>query len=115
MSRRESSTTSRVAPIAAVLVVGALGVTCSSRETPTIDQSRVDTVAQATSAKYNWLQFGGDSRHGNNNTMESTITAQNVNQLTKLFQVSLPETIEGAPVVLTNVSTASGTHDVAYM
>jgi len=115
MSARESSTTSRVAPIAAVLVAGALGVTCSSRETPAIDQGRVDTVAQATSAKYNWLQFGGDSRHGNNNTMESTITAQNVNQLTKLFQVSLPETIEGAPVVLTNVSTPSGTHDVAYM
>ena len=62
-----------------------------------------------------WLQFGGDSRHGNNNTMESTITAQNVGQLTKLFQVSLPETIEGAPVVLTNVSTSSGVHDVAYM
>src|SRR5580698_5097559 len=115
MSLKELSTKSRVAPMAMVLLAGALGVTCSARETSTIDQSRVDTVGQAASAKYNWLQFGGDSRHGNNNTMESTITAQNVGQLTKLFQVSLPETIEGAPVVLTNVSTSSGVHDVAYM
>jgi hypothetical protein len=77
--------------------------------------AQVRSVSQSLSTKYNWLQFGGDSRHGNNNTLETTITPQNVNQLTKLFQVSLPSAIEGAPVVLTNVSTPSGVHDVAYV
>ena len=35
--------------------------------------------------------------------------------LQQLFKLSLPETIEGAPVILTNVSTPSGVHDVAYV
>src|SRR5580704_9461528 len=106
---------SHMASMAMVLVTGALAAKCSARESSTTGRDPVQALSQATSAKYNWLQFGGDSRHGNNNTMEATITAQNVSQLTKLFQVSLPETIEGAPVVLTNVSMSSGTHDVAYM
>ncbi len=53
--------------------------------------------SNATTAKYDWLQFGGDSRHGGNNTLESQITQQNVSGLQQLFQIHLPETIEGAP------------------
>jgi hypothetical protein len=108
-------TKSPIASMALVLATGALAAECSAHNSSTVNGDRVEAIGQAASAKYNWLQFGGDSRHGNNNTMESTVTAQNVNQLTMLFQVGLPETIEGAPVVLTNVSTSSGIHDVAYM
>ncbi len=74
-----------------------------------------EPVEQRHAAKYDWLQFGGDSRHGGNNTLESQITQQNVSGLQQLFQIHLPETIEGAPVVLTNVSTPSGVHDIAYV
>jgi|HubBroStandDraft_1064217.scaffolds.fasta_scaffold02755_7 F5/8 type C domain-containing protein/malectin (di-glucose binding ER protein)/fibronectin type III domain protein/PQQ enzyme-like repeat protein/putative pyrroloquinoline-quinone binding quinoprotein len=73
------------------------------------------SLAQAAIVKYNWLQFGGDSRHGSNNTLETQITPQNVAQLSQLFKINLPETIEGAPVVVTNVSMSSGTHDVAFV
>ena len=88
---------------------------CTSKKEPTGDLAAARTTAQAVDAKYNWLQFGGDSRHGSNNTLETKITAQNVHGLTQLFKIALPETIEGAPVVLTNVTTSSGLHDVAFM
>ena len=79
------------------------------------DPAHAATVSEAAVAKYNWLQFGGDSRHSGNNTLEATITPQNVGNLVQLFKISLPETIEGAPVVLTHVSTSTGFHDIAYM
>ncbi len=101
------------ASIFGLLVATVVAIACGSREDPSSNE-QVAVQQGSVSAKYNWLQFGGDSRHGNDNTLETTITAQNVNQLTKLFQVSLPETIEGAPVVLTNVTTSSGIHDIAY-
>jgi hypothetical protein len=87
----------------------------ASCSTAKVDWDPTSSVSEPLAAKYNWLQFGGDSRHGGNNTSETTITPQNVGKLTRLFQVSLPETIEGAPVVLTQVTTSSGKHDVAYV
>ena len=84
--------------------------------TPKSKLDNVSTKSQSvTAAKYNWLQFGGGSTHSGNNTSETTITPQNVSQLTQLFKINLPETIEGAPVVATNVSTSSGVHDVAFV
>jgi hypothetical protein len=73
------------------------------------------TTQEAITAKYNWLQFGGESTHSGNNSTETLITAQNVSGLSQLFQAPLPGNIEGAPVVLTNVSTPSGVHDIAYV
>ncbi len=90
----------------------AIAPACGTRQGGERETSR---ASQAITTKYNWLQFGGDSRHGSNNTLETSITLQNVGQLTQLFKINLPETIEGAPVVATNVSTASGVHDVAFV
>jgi hypothetical protein len=78
-------------------------------------QSGIRELSQQATGLYDWPQFGGDSRHGGNNTLETKITAQNVGGLQQLFKLSLPETIEGAPVILTNVSTPSGVHDVGYV
>jgi hypothetical protein len=96
-----------------VAAVGALdcGVTRASRERG----SGVESTSQGVVSKYDWLQFGGDSRHGGSNTLETQITQANVSGLTQLFQVGLPETIEGEPMALTNVTTPSGVHDVLYM
>jgi outer membrane protein assembly factor BamB len=77
--------------------------------------SNVAAQSQGVTAKYNWLQYGGESTHSGNNAAETTITAQNVSQLTQLFKINLPETIEGAPVVATNVSTSVGVRDVAFV
>jgi glucose dehydrogenase len=75
----------------------------------------VEVVSRAAVARYDWTQFGGGPSHGGNNTLEQTITASNVAGLRQLFQYQLPETIEGQPMVLTNVGTPSGTRDVAFM
>jgi hypothetical protein len=72
-------------------------------------------LSEPVTALYDWLQFGGDSRHSGSNTLETNITAQNVSGLQQLFKIDLPETIEGTPMVLTNVSTPSGVHDVGYV
>ncbi len=98
----------------ALLVVGALPLlgdcdASSPRPEPT------SSVGESVNAKYNWLQFGGESTHSGNNASETLITPQNVAGLTELFQVTLPGNIEGAPAILTNVSTPSGVHDVAYV
>lgn len=77
-----------------ILLTSAIAASCSAQRLP---QGKVESVSEPVSNKYNWLQFGGDSLHGNDNTLETTITPQNVNQLTELFQVSLPETIEALP------------------
>jgi hypothetical protein len=75
----------------------------------------IEVVSRAAVARYDWMQFGGGPSHSGNNTLEQTITASNVAGLRQLFQVHLPETIEGQPMVLTNVGTSSGTRDVAFM
>src|SRR5579859_1849146 len=96
----------------AALCALAVGVVLSC---DTKNEESASLSSSATQARYNWLQFGGDSRHGGNNTLETQITPQNASGLQQLFKINLPETIEGAPVVLTNVSTSSGMHDLAYV
>src|SRR5438477_12509243 len=109
---RNSSSRARILSATGV-VIFALGLGESGCSRPPGEDA--EQTNQAAAAKYDWLQFGGDSRHGGNNTLESRITPQNVGSLQQLFQVQLPETVEGAPVVLTNVSTTSGVHDMAYV
>src|SRR5258706_14162851 len=94
------------ATVAAVIGASA----CSSDREENIDRAH----QAAATAKYDWLQFGGDSRHGGNNTLEKQIAPGNVATLKQLFKIPLPETVEGAPVVLTDVTTSSGVHDVAF-
>ncbi|HEY2515436.1 MAG TPA: discoidin domain-containing protein, partial [Polyangiaceae bacterium] len=73
------------------------------------------TGAQGVTAKYDWLQFGGNSAHDGNNTAEAIVTRQTVTGLNRLFVASLPGNIEGAPVVLTNVTTPAGVKDLAFV
>ncbi|MGB8648938.1 MAG: PQQ-binding-like beta-propeller repeat protein [Anaerolineae bacterium] len=74
--------------------------------------------AQATGlapvAAYDWLQFNFDTQHSGNNPSESTLTAANVNQLQKLFQVALPTSADGAPVYLANVTTSQGVKNLIF-
>jgi outer membrane protein assembly factor BamB len=67
------------------------------------------------SVNYDWLQFNGDPQHSGNNTSETRITHGNVGQLALLFRVTLPAVADGAPVVLTSVSTSGGLHDLLFL
>jgi hypothetical protein len=61
-----------------------------------------------SSAGNDWLQFNVDPQHSGSTTAETSLTASNVVSLTKLFQVSLPDIADGAPVYLSAVSTTLG-------
>ncbi len=64
---------------------------------------------------YNWLQFNGDAQHSGNNTSETILSAANVASLKLAFQVTLPAVADGAPVVLTGVTTPLGTRDLLFL
>ncbi|HVZ74177.1 MAG TPA: malectin domain-containing carbohydrate-binding protein [Polyangia bacterium] len=92
----------------------ALAVTQGCTKTDSAEPEVVVETAAAT-AKIDWLQFGGGPSHSGNNTQETQVSQSTVSGLKQLFQVSLPETAEGQPVVLTGVATSSGTHDVVFV
>jgi len=64
---------------------------------------------------YDWPQFNGDGRHGGNNTQETTITAANVHEMQRLFQITLPSNADSAPIALSSISTARGTVDLVFV
>ena len=64
---------------------------------------------------YDWPQFNGNARHSGNNTSETTLSTANVAQLKQLFQVTLPAVADGAPAVLTSVTTAGGAKDLLFV
>jgi hypothetical protein len=67
------------------------------------------------SGTYDWLQFNGGALHSGNNTLERSLSANNVAQLQLLFQVHLPGIADGAPVYLSAVNTASGIRDLVFV
>jgi len=75
----------------------------------------VVAVAAAPASAADWLQFGLDSSHSGINPQETTLTRATVAQLRLLYSATLPGTAEGAPVLLSGVSTPSGTQDVLYL
>ena len=64
---------------------------------------------------YDWLQFDANAAHSGNNTAETILDAANVGSLTQKFQVTLPATVDGAPVLLQAVSTPSGVRDLLFV
>ncbi|MDE2102651.1 MAG: hypothetical protein KGL39_35735, partial [Patescibacteria group bacterium] len=68
----------------------------------------------ATSAPYDWLQFGGGATHSNANYEETTLNSGNVGNLTRLWSTSLPANIDGQLVYKSNVSTSSGTINMLF-
>lgn len=71
------------------------------------------TASAAT--KVDWPQFGFDSTKSGHNSAESTIGLANVGKLKQLFKVPLTDVPDGAPVLLTDVTTASGVRDLVYL
>jgi hypothetical protein len=64
---------------------------------------------------YDWPQFGFNSQHSSNNTLENVINAGNVSSLQQFLHVSLPSTADGAPAFLSNVVTISGTKSLVFV
>ena len=62
-----------------------------------------------------WQQFGYDPRHSGVAALETTLRPGNVGTLHLLYSVSLPGTVDDAPVYLSGVSTPGGLLDVLYV
>ena len=73
------------------------------------------TLAATPASKYDWLQFGLNEEKTADNTLETTINLSNVANLKPLFTVPLTSSPDGAPVLLTNVSTSSGVKDLVFV
>ena len=62
-----------------------------------------------------WLQFGYDQAHSGNNPLEATLTAGNVANLTKLYEVPLDAVVDSAPVLLGSVAVADGSVNLLFV
>jgi len=65
--------------------------------------------------RYDWLQFGGNAAHSNNNQREHAITRSSVTRLHLLFRVALPAISDGAAVCLHHVHTRRGILDPVFL
>ncbi len=61
-----------------------------------------------------WMQFGYDAAHTGFNPAETTINASNVSTLTTLYSVTVPSSVDSAPVYLSNVVTPEGTKNLLF-
>jgi outer membrane protein assembly factor BamB len=68
----------------------------------------------ATARGYDWRQFDGNAQHSGTNGWESTITTRNVGRLRRLFRITLPSFIDGAPVYMRAVPTSHGLRDLLF-
>ena len=83
----------------------------------------VAAAIPVAAAPTDWLQFDFDSRHSGNNPLETTINPANVSTLHLVagYPVALgslvagANTQDGAPVLLTGVTTPLGVKDVLYL
>ncbi|MEP7043810.1 MAG: PQQ-binding-like beta-propeller repeat protein, partial [Dokdonella sp.] len=62
-----------------------------------------------------WLQFGYSQQHSGYNTAETQISPANVTAIAQVYSVSLPHSSDSSPVLLTAVSTASGSKDLLFL
>jgi outer membrane protein assembly factor BamB len=69
-------------------------------------------VKAATSS--NWLQFAFDEEKSGFNPNETTLSTSNVSGLKQIFSITASGKVDGTPVLLTGVSTASGTRDLLF-
>jgi hypothetical protein len=82
---------------------------------PTAPNASVIYIPSVHRSGHAWLQFNFDSRHSGNNTLETSISIDNVNTLALLFQVALPAVADGAPAYLSSVSTPIGIRDLVFL
>ena len=71
--------------------------------------------APVSGASYDVLQFDYDAQHSGDDTLETAISVTNVASLRKVFQVSFPNTVDGAPMYLSAVSTPTGAQDLLFV
>ena len=88
---------------------------CSDGPCPAALEWELLAVKPSSAGSYDWLQFNGDAAHSGNNTAEALVSAENVGTLRPLFQVALPATADGAPVVLSGVTTTLGVRDLVFV
>lgn len=62
-----------------------------------------------------WMQFGYDAAHSGNNTAEMTLTRANIAKAERRYAATLPASVDGAPVYLSNVTTADGEKDLLFL
>jgi outer membrane protein assembly factor BamB len=65
-----------------------------------------------TAAAADWLQWGYDAAHSGSNPDEATVTAANVGQLMRRYDVTMTATTNAAPVLARGIVTPSGTKDL---
>ncbi len=82
---------------------------------PMLDTFVYLPVIAGPPSTFDWPQFNLDPQHSGNNTRETTINAGNVHNLTRLFQATLPDVADGAPVYLSAVTTISGTKNLIFV
>jgi hypothetical protein len=70
-------------------------------------------TATAASAA-DWMQFGYDAAHTGYNPVETTINAGNAGLLETQYSVTLPASVDSAPVYLSNVDTPDGTKNLLF-
>lgn len=97
------------------LLPPASGSPISKAPVPVTGATQPNTVIQSLPGSYyDWLQFNGDPQHSGNDPAEVWIGSGNASQLSRLFQVSLPATVDGAPVLLHGVTTPSGVKNLIF-
>ena len=110
----------------ASILLSLVVLACSTLPLPPVVASAAPQAAATTTTTYlpivskpgslyDWLQFNGDASHSGDNALEKTISPANVSQLHLLFQVALPAVADGAPVYLSNVSTAGGIRNLVFL
>ncbi|HJP78839.1 MAG TPA: PQQ-binding-like beta-propeller repeat protein [Pseudonocardiaceae bacterium] len=72
-------------------------------------------AATPHAAKYDWLQFGFDETKSADDTAETAVNLGNVTGLKQLFSVPLTDVPDGAPVELSDATTASGPRDLVFV
>jgi outer membrane protein assembly factor BamB len=124
------STRRKVILIVGVVLCIALGVPLLFRLSSTFTrENKVDAPISNTTGSSNvsnttgnsnkdliaWPAFDGGGQRSGINAAETTITASNVGQLTRLWHQKLPATADGAPVELPDVSTGYGVKTLLFV
>lgn len=97
-----AATTSNPTPaqISAATTTNSASNPASSTATLVSASVSTPTTVPTTAGQTDWLQFGFNAQHSGYNPNEKVVSAANVGQLHKLFEVKLPDTADGAPVYL---------------
>ncbi|MFC0431942.1 PQQ-binding-like beta-propeller repeat protein [Kutzneria buriramensis] len=72
-------------------------------------------TAAPRSARYDWPQFAFDESKSADNTKETTVGAGNVATLGRLFTTPITDVPDGAPLLLSGVTTATGVRDLVFI